>query len=156
YYPNIYTPADMIYPLRYLASTKEFNKLNKIINEKLAVDNFWLSKNSNLQKAKSLIKIYYNRAMLSNLFFTSTKEGWKTDQGMIYIIFGPPGILHKADNVEEWIYSNSFSGKKKSFIFKRTVDKNKFENFVLSRNSSYIHDWKKAIEIWNKGNIYSF
>ncbi len=156
YYPNIYTPEQMIPPLKYFASSEEFLKLKNIINKKLAVDNFWLNKDSDPDKARNMIKIYYNRVLLANYYFTSTKQGWKTDRGMLYVIFGPPSILHKADNTEEWIYYSAYKGKKISFIFNRIVDKNNFVNFVLSRNSNYILSWKTAIDDWNKGIIYSF
>jgi len=44
---------------------------------------------------------------MANYFFTSYKPGWMTDRGMIYIVLGPPVILHKGDDFEEWIYYNS-------------------------------------------------
>jgi len=66
YFPSIYTPAQMIPPLRYFASTSEFNELEKTINKKLAVDNFWLSKNSDTQKAKGLIKINFRTSRSSS------------------------------------------------------------------------------------------
>ena len=41
-----------------------------------------------LERAKELIKNYYGRLQHANLFFTSYLEGWKTDRGMIFMIFG--------------------------------------------------------------------
>ena len=33
---------------------------------------------------------YYRRVRFANEEFTQYKDGWKTDRGMIYILFGPP------------------------------------------------------------------
>ena len=68
----------MIYPLKYILKDKEFNEIINTPNKKLAVDEFWLrAANKNVELARDLIRIYYNRAYLANYYFTSYKEGWK-------------------------------------------------------------------------------
>lgn len=156
YYPNILTADEMIPSLKYIASDNEFENLQLTANKKLAVDNFWLKKNTDPTKAKNLIKFYYTRVLLANLYFTSDRQGSLTDRGMVYIVFGAPSIIHKADQAEEWIYTDVYNSKRASFVFRRNIDKNNIENYILDRNSSYNEIWKKAVEEWNKGNIYSF
>ena len=92
-YPKIQEVKQMIEPLAYLTTTPEYDALKKSTNQKLAVDNFWIDKAGNVDKARELIKVYYNRVFFSNFFFTSYKPGWKTDRGMIFIIYGPPQQL---------------------------------------------------------------
>ena len=65
------------------------------------------------QKAKSLIAIYYNRIQNANLHFTTFKEGWKTDRGMIYVVFGLiyNGVCYECEGLTNpyWVMQNSLT-----------------------------------------------
>ena len=71
------------------------------------------------QRARELIRIYYNRVFFSNYYFTSSKEGWKTDRGMIYVVYGQPHALYKSTNQEKWIYYNKSKSYTITFIFNK-------------------------------------
>ena len=58
----------------------------------------------NIDKARELIRIYYTRILYSNYYFTSYKEGWRTERGMIYTIYGPPDKVYKTSDGESWGY----------------------------------------------------
>ena len=95
----------MIPPLQFISSSEEFLELKESKNTKIALDKFWLSKTKdNEQQAKKLIHTFYRRVENSNKFFTSYLEGWKTDRGMIYLIFGAPNIIYQTKGGERWIY----------------------------------------------------
>ena len=79
-------------------SNEEYKKLLNAENPKTVLDEFWLSRNKNESEAKQLIKTYYNRAKEANRLFSYAKEGWKTDMGMIFIIFGRPAMVKKFSN----------------------------------------------------------
>jgi len=155
-FPGFYTAEKMISPLIYLSNSEQLKDINSKSNKKIAIDDFWLSLNSNTQKAKSMIKIYYNRLFVCNYYFSTHKEGWATDRGMIYSIFGPPPVLHRGDKYEEWIYVDNFSGKKVSFIF--DIQTNEFSDnvYILRRNYTYNSFWREAIESWRNGDIFVF
>ncbi|MBN2893059.1 MAG: GWxTD domain-containing protein [Bacteroidales bacterium] len=155
-FPLMTSADEMIPPLKYLCTSKEYKDINVQINKKLALDNFWLSTNKEPAIAKSLIKIYYNRVLYTNTKFTSTREGWKTDRGMIYIIFGPPEVLHIGDNYEEWIYVDGYAGKEVIFTFDRKQNDYTSNDYVLRRNISFNYYWKDAVSTWKKGNLYVF
>lgn len=40
---------------------------------------------------------YFRRVRYSNLMFTVFQDGWKTDRGLIYILFGPPNEVIRYD-----------------------------------------------------------
>lgn len=155
-YPEMKTAEEMILPLKYICTSKEYKDLTKEINKKLALDNFWLSTNDDPAVARSLIKIYYNRVLYSNIQFTTTREGWKTDRGMIYVVFGPPEILHIGDNYEEWIYVDGFSDRELVFIFEKKANPLSDNDYVLQRNIDYKQHWKEAVDTWRNGNLYIF
>jgi hypothetical protein len=38
---------------------------------------------------------YYTRVNYANVHFRGMREGWRTDMGMVYIIFGPPSDINR-------------------------------------------------------------
>ncbi len=103
-YPTLKTPEAMIEPLAYLASQDEMDSLRSALKKKLALDNFWISLGGNVDKARELIRIYYTRVLYTNFYFTSYRQGWRTERGMIYIIYGPPDKVYKTVDGENWGY----------------------------------------------------
>ncbi len=155
-FPNVKTSDDLLGPLVYLTSSAEFRDLRMESNRKLAIDNFWLKRNTDLESSRELIRVYYKRVYFANLYFSSYKEGWKTDQGMIYIIFGPPKKLEKESNKEKWTYFVKKGTSPVVFEFKR--NENQFTNldYQLVRSTSSSAFWREAVDSWRKGKVYSF
>jgi GWxTD domain-containing protein len=154
-FPILEKPSTLLEPLEYLTSTYEFENLKNIGSNKIAVDYFWLNTDENASQAKELIRIYYNRVMFANIYFTSYKEGWKTDRGMVYIIFGPPKIVNSKDGYEKWIYSDSRSVKTVEFEFYKRENKFTDKDYILQRNVSLKNFWTSAVETWLEGKIFT-
>lgn len=154
-FPRSKTPDDLLGPLVYLTSSAEFRDIRMETNRKLAIDNFWLKLNPDLASSRELIRVYYNRVYFANMYFSSYKEGWKTDRGMIYIIFGPPRILEKDTDIEKWTYFNRKGGATAVFEFRRI--ENQFTNldYQLVRNAGSGAFWREAVESWRKGKVYA-
>ena len=75
-------------PLIYITTRVEYLKLKKDLTDKQALDKFWLSTLGSPEKARTAIKAFYQNIQTSNTLFSSYKEGWKTDRGMVYTVFG--------------------------------------------------------------------
>jgi GWxTD domain-containing protein len=143
----------MIGPMAYLASSVEFNDLANQSNMKLAVDNFWLQSANNVQSARELIRVYYNRVFFANYFFTSYKEGWQTDRGMMFIVYGPPNILSKRGENEIWVYYRKKSSEPLQFTFSRHDNPYSQNDYRLERN--FVNSmWMQAVQDWRKGKIF--
>lgn len=153
-YPKVQDVKQLIDPLAYLTTSVEFDNLRKAQNQKLAVDNFWLDKAGNPDKARELIRVYYNRVFFANYYFTSFKPGWKTDRGMIFIIYGPPQAVKVSDTQEKWIYYKNNYTTTVTFIFDHTPTPFAFENYTLQRADMYDSYWRQAVNTWRSGNIY--
>lgn len=152
-YPRIASTEDMVGPLAYLASSQEFNDLVNQTNLKLAVDNFWLQAGGNVNTSRELIRVYYNRVFFANYFFTSYKEGWKTDRGMMFIVYGPPNILTKQGNTEIWVYYRKKSREPLQFTFSRHDNPYSQNDFLLERN--FVNSlWTLAVRDWRSGKIF--
>lgn len=164
-YPAMKTPEVMIEPLAYLATAEELDSLRTALKPKLALDNFWIKLGGNVDKARELIRIYYTRTLYSNFYFTSYTEGWRTERGMIYIIYGPPDKVYKTVDGENWGYKkpvikSRWGGRYTVredymfFNFKKRESEYSDNDYYLARNETLITFWDKAILNWRKGIVF--
>jgi GWxTD domain-containing protein len=154
-FPDITSPKQMIEAARYLTTKKEFEELKKSPSPKSAIDNFWLEHGGNQEKTRALIKKYYGRIREANNFFTSYTEGWRTDRGMIYTLFGSPGTVLKSSESETWIYGTPNSTLALNYFFIKVNNPFSDNDFMLSRSPNYESNWYKAIEVWRQGRPYN-
>ena len=155
-YPMLTTPDDLIRPLIYLTSSSEYKKMMEMENSKLAVDNFWYERTGNYAVARELLRAYYNRAQYANYYFTADREGWKTDRGMVYIVFGPPRRLYKTDNEETWVYFTKKGDPTLEMTFKRIENPYTSNMYMLQRDEYLDGFWKEAVETWRSGEPYTY
>ena len=102
-FPGTNRPLTMIEPLIYLSNKEAVDEMLFHPNPKIALDEFWLGITGNVERSRELIRIYYSRVLYANFFFSSFREGWKTERGMIYIIYGPP------DKLAGWVQWSPYS-----------------------------------------------
>jgi GWxTD domain-containing protein len=149
-FPDITNASNMLYPLMYITTKSEFDKMLLSRNKKETVDNYWLELAGNSSRARELIRRYYSRVREANLLFTSYQEGWKTDRGIIYIIYGSPNIVYKNSEKETWIYGSTQSSRSIAFNFYRLSNPFCDNDFTLTRSTNYKNSWYNAVENWRK------
>ncbi len=154
-FPDITSPRQMIDALRYLTNKKEFEEMKTSQFPKSMVDNFWLSHGGNEEKTRNLIKKYYGRVREANKYFSSYTEGWRTDRGMIYILFGSPGTVNKSAETESWTFGTPNSTLALNFLFIKVINPFSDNDFSLSRSPTYESSWYRAVEIWRQGRAYN-
>jgi len=164
-YPSMTSPEVMIEPLAYIASKDEVDDLRASVKPKVALDDFWIKCGGNVDKARELIRIYYTRVLYANYYFTSYKEGWRSERGMIYIVYGPPDKIYKTSEGESWGYKkpviNSKWGGRYTisddylyFNFKKRENNFSDNDYYLSRSESLVTFWEKAVSSWRKGIVF--
>lgn len=149
-FPYINSPMQMLMPLRYLCSTPEFKQMLNNPDKKKAVDDFWLKITGNEERARNQIAIYYNRVQNANKLFSGMQEGWMTDRGMIYIVFGPPEAVFKNYDAETWIYGEASKALSVKFNFIKQDNPLTNNDYLLDRSQSFSGPWNSAIEIWRR------
>lgn len=154
HFPKIKSAENMIGPMRYISTKKEYEELTGSENKKIAVDKFWLNIAGSTDRAKTLIREYYSRVENANNYFTSYLEGWKTDRGIIYIIFGSPNVVYKNKNYENWIYGEENNMMSISFVFHKVNNPISNNDFTLSRSPVFKNTWFRAVDSWRNGRIY--
>ncbi|MDR8394409.1 GWxTD domain-containing protein [Aliifodinibius sp. S!AR15-10] len=158
-YPSIKTAEEMLGPLHYLMSEKEYERMTAINDSdslKSAIDRFWLKNIQNKNKARNVIEMFYSRVEEANKQFSNFKEGWKTDPGMIYILFGPPWYVETHLDVMTWSYAYDRSDPEYNYTFQRSKLKSKFypfDNYILRRNQGYFNMQYQQIQLWLSGQI---
>ncbi|MDB4195704.1 GWxTD domain-containing protein [Flavobacteriales bacterium] len=147
----------IIEPLKYICTSTEYNELVSSADKRKAVETFWLKIAGNKERAKVVIAEYYRRVELANRYFTTYKEGWKTDRGMLSIVMGLPKTIYKTRNGETWIYGTPHN-MMMSLTFNFTKENEEtFENdYQLTRYRTYREYWYRACESWRRGRIYTF
>ena len=152
-FPNVKTPEDMIEPIRYISSNKEYQTILETENTKQAIDNFWLDIAETPNEARVLIKNYYHRIEECNRYFSSYLPGWKTDRGMIFTIFGPPNVIYKDDITETWIFGDENTPLSLTFYFLKVDNPFTDNDFRLTRSPIFKNPWYGMVDRWRKGKI---
>jgi len=152
-FPKLTAANQLLEPLRYLTTKEEYENIIGSSNNRSAIDAYWLKLAGSKERARFLIKNYYNRVQTANQFFTSYLEGWKTDRGLIYIVFGVPSGIYKSSNSEVWTYASTSYASAVNFTFKKISNPFSSNDYVLVRKPEYEFEWYKAVETWRKGRI---
>jgi len=142
------TVADLnkaIGQLKFIAKQEEIDEIKKAPEaERIEkFEKFWEKRDPTAGTPENeLMDEYYRRVAYANENFSSFKEGWKSDMGMIYIIFGPPSDIerHPFDRgykpFEIWYYYHI----NRQFIF---VDETGFGDYRL--RNPYWRNWQDDI-----------
>ena len=153
-FPKVLSYTQMIAATRFIMSKDEYQKMTTATDKQAAIDHFWLSLAGNQERGRELIKRYYNRIQEANAFFTSHIEGWKTDMGMVYIIFGPPNKTYKTQQMETWVYGAEGTPHSATFRFEKINNPFSDNNFKLIRSINFKDPWYLAVNNWRDGHVY--
>lgn len=158
-YPTLITPHELAEPLIYLMNGREYEQLMSINDPdslKEAMDRFWLNHLGSIRDARDVINLFYTRVEYANKQFTNFKEGWKTDRGMIYILYGAPWYIETRRNSLIWSYTHNFGDPQRNFEFFRHRSPNEFfpfDHYMLSRRAEYHALEHRQKQIWLSGTI---
>ena len=112
---------EMVSVMRYILTYSEFRKLKEKNDSERweAIDTYWKEKDPSPKTPENeLLEELNERVKFSNKNFSILMDGWKSDRGRTYIIYGEPHLVDDSyhDNMgyqyQKWVYSNG-----KEFIF---------------------------------------
>lgn len=154
-FPKIISVEQMIPMMRYLTTRQEFEDVLYAAHKKKAFDDFWLRNAGSNERARQLVRSYYNRAQHANNNFSSHVEGWKSDRGLIFTVFGEPNAIYREANGETWIYGEEKSYRSLSFSFVRVINPFSDNDFMLSRSEMFKDEWYKSVDTWRQGRVFN-
>jgi len=150
-YPQYSILVNLSGPLVYICTRQEFDRLEASQGNKKAFDRVILSITADIDRARTLMRNYFRRVELANRYFTSYKEGWKTDRGMTYIVFGPPTEVYKFNDREVWSYKTPQFDTR--FTFSKSSSLFDPDNYVLIREKKYENTWYEVIDLWRNARF---
>ncbi|TNE71959.1 GWxTD domain-containing protein [bacterium] len=162
FFPKVNHINDLIESLVYIATKQELDTLKSaesIEASKKIFESFWLNLLPNKVQANSLMSAYFTRVEDANMMFSSYKEGWKTDMGMIYIMYGVPLAIEPNMDGVVWSYSRSSSEPWLIFNFRKvetTQPNSPFVQYILERNINYEISFEKKLADWRTGKILEY
>ena len=148
-YPKYNKLADLKGPLLFVTTREENDALGLAAEDKSKFDKIILDITKDKERAKAFMRNYFKRVEFANYFFTSFKEGWKTDRGMIFIIFGRPDEVQVDGQYEIWGYKNP----SQSFHFLKAGSVYHPDHSVLVREKGYTEYWYQTIDLWRKSRF---
>ena len=153
-FPKLTKPELLLEPLVYMSTNTEINEIKKTEEFKKSLDKYWLTlMNGNAPLAQQSIRSFYNRVEEANQLFTSYKEGWKTDKGMIFIVLGPPDKVQRSKDREVWTYDQRANAQNVNFTFNRRTNQFVDDHYELVRYAEYQPIWYPIVEAWRNGTI---
>lgn len=116
--------------LRYVATQEQIDSIQAaptVAEKRRRFEAFWAALDPTPGTLRNeAFEEYYDRIAQANRLFRSYMEGWLTDRGMVYVIFGPPTRREQFQSngrqYERWIYPD------REFLF---VDYTGFEDYRL-------------------------
>jgi GWxTD domain-containing protein len=159
-FPRPVTLNEMTGSVVYLLNHEEREALDaagSALERRRQFDRFWLSLVNDRQIAADLIRKYYSRVEEANRLFSTFKEGWKTDRGMVYIILGPPEGIERVFDRESWYYSQSGSERENLWQFRRVQfapEQFIMDDYVLVRGIQYERYWQRVLSKWREGLVF--
>ncbi len=151
-YPRDTRPETLKEALAYMSTSKEIESSGTYDSGKDAMDMYFLNLAKGDQNlARKIIRSYYKRVEEANEFFTTYKEGWKTDKGMVYIIMGPPARVQRNRTREVWLYSQNRNTSEIIYTFYKKPNVFSEQNYELVRYPEYSAFWYPYVESWRTG-----
>lgn len=153
-YPFVDQGIDMLKPLRYITSMQEYDRMAAAPDMRKAVERFWMDAAGDRERAREAIRIYYSRVENANRHFSALVEGWRTDRGLVHIIFGTPTTIYKTESNESWIYGEENNLMSLTFNFVKRKSAFSDNDLVLDRDPMLKGAWYRNVESWRNGRIY--
>lgn len=135
---------------KYIATKTEllvYESLASVENKRMFVYKFWFDRE---RETPGLQEEYYNRVSHADEQFRfSNRDGWKSDRGRVYILYGAPDHnLRRPNNInsepyEIWTYHNLDGGAK--FLF---VDDTGFKDYRLRSSTLRGEFYDPSMEIY--------
>lgn len=148
-FPKYTRIEELTLPLIFVSSQEEYAELMAANGDKLKFDRIILSITQDKDRAKRFMRSYYLRVEQANHYFASFKEGWKTDRGMIFIVFGLPDEVRRTAQNETWYYR----GVRKKFTFVKKGSVYDPAHYVLIRDEDFSEWWYTTVDLWRKSRF---
>jgi len=142
--------------VKYIALPKEkdeYSGLKTLEAKKTFMVNFWRNRDLDDDPTQNIYKDRYKNYLryVNQNYRTGQKEGWKTDRGRVYLMYGQPDEIERHPNemdskpYEIWYYHNLDGGSQ--FVF---IDRSSMGDYILVhstyRNEISDTNWERLLK----------
>lgn len=152
-FPFVRSVPYLIESSRYITSRSEYERMTGSEDCKGALDGFWLDCGNDKDRGANLIDTYYGRVEEANRYFSGLQEGWRTDRGMVHIVFGVPNKVRRLGRSEWWIYGEEGNANTITFSFRHSPTLLDPNRFVLDRSIQFRPSWDRMVTSWRNGRV---
>lgn len=153
-FPEVEGWDALLAPLVYLADADEWDALQTATTDaqkRRQFDAFWGRYLTNRTVAADRITRFYERVEEANLRFSGYKAGWKTDPGLLFILFGEPLGLETHFDREVWRYRYDNQDPEATFLLERPWrPRDGLPHLILQRDLRYRPAWETARRNWRR------
>ncbi len=150
-YPEVKSIDNMIDPFRYLVGKRNYQKVIVAENKRSELENFWIEWSGSKDRARKAIEAYYSRIEQANRLFSSYIEGWKSDRGIVYAVYGKPNKVYYKNNAETWIYGEEQNPLSITFTFVQVINPFTNNDYRLIRDEIYKPSWYHSLNACRYG-----
>ncbi|MGV8017781.1 MAG: GWxTD domain-containing protein [Ignavibacteria bacterium] len=140
--------------LRTAVEKNEFEKLKSVDEKRKFLYKFWRKRDTKPETPRIEVRDEFIKRFreANSKFKQSFSEGWRSDRGRIYIIYGPPTEIERhymeanTKNYEIWTYDNVEGGT--MCVFGETVSSEEGSYYLMHstiKNELYDIDWKEKL-----------
>lgn len=147
YYPELKRLDELVFAMHYILNETEKNGIRASKNIRQSFDSFWINTYKTKFRARNAIRNYFNWVEQANRLYTDFKPGWKTDRGMLFIVFGVPDEVYRSENYEEWYYDQG-----PAFEFTILATFFSPRTFALRRRIGLEKSWYEYISAIRRGS----
>ena len=151
YFPLVKNIDKVLEPLIYISTRTETDEIRNAANKRAAFEKYWINMVKVPNLATATVNKFYQRVEAANFLFTNFEEGWKSDMGMIYIVYGPPNDVYKSEEIVDWVYSRDLTMPVIRFSFYKVKNVFTPDHYTLLRKKNYESNWFKSVELWRDG-----
>lgn len=156
-HPRLASIDDLIEALTYIAFPAEIAAMQapgSTAGRRAAFDAFWGTLFDERRLAEDVMRRYFERVEEANRRFTAHQPGWRTDRGMILILFGPPEAVERTTDGETWhyAYGRAAAGPAFNFEYVRFDDAPwPLGHYLLQRAGRFETATLNAVRQWRRG-----
>jgi GWxTD domain-containing protein len=155
YFPKVKDTSSLEWPIRFIMTKAEHEEIIKSNYSKALIDQFWIECAGSKEHARELIRIFYKRVEEANFYFSTYTEGWRSDRGMIHLLFGNPTQVVRSSAGEVWNYGEDSQAAILTFSFTKIESPFTSNLFILDREPGYKPYWERMVQSWRSGKIYN-
>ncbi len=152
-FPYVTKIENMVDPFRYLVGRKDYQTVDESISSRTALEEFWIQWSGSKESARKAIKNYYSRVEEANRLFSSYVEGWKSDRGIIFCVYGKPNKVYYKKDVETWIYGEEGNPLSVTFTFVQVINPFTSNDYRMVRSEVFKPSWYHSLKACREGKI---